>query len=191
MAHYGTFPILLPFFSHHTGVSLELSDREKFCDIFSISEKFWSNVWISLYVPYIQTFPSAQNREVSQLRAPFSPKSPPRLHVQLSRHEINKVFTVFIFFWQDHRQRAVLLTSHCCSRSLTWKKFCVMELLYWAQRAHSLRRKRKLQVSLYEAHHEKTCLWNCMTRLDSNRPAQLQKQNVARGLDFQIKKLPR
>ena len=42
-------------------------------------EKFWFKFWISLYILYIFTSPSAQDREVSQLRETFSPKSPSRM----------------------------------------------------------------------------------------------------------------
>ena len=37
----------------YSGVILELSEREKFCD--SFREKFWSKFWISLYTLYIFT----------------------------------------------------------------------------------------------------------------------------------------
>ena len=42
-------------------------------------EKFWSKFWTSLYILYIFTSPSAQDREVSQLRETFSPKLPSRM----------------------------------------------------------------------------------------------------------------
>ena len=42
-------------------------------------EKFWSKFWISLYILYIFTSPSAQDMEVSQLRETFSPKLPSRM----------------------------------------------------------------------------------------------------------------
>ena len=38
-----------------------------------------SKFWISLYILYIFTSPSAQDKEVSQLRETFSPKSPSRM----------------------------------------------------------------------------------------------------------------
>ena len=47
----------------NAGVILELSEREKFCDNFR--EKYWSKFWISLYILYIFTLPSAQDREKS------------------------------------------------------------------------------------------------------------------------------
>ena len=57
----------------YIGVSLEPSDGEKFCDIFrTLVRRFWSKFWISLYVLYIFTSPSAQNRQKSAI----SPKSP-------------------------------------------------------------------------------------------------------------------
>ena len=46
-----------------SGVILELSEREKFCDNFR--KKFWSKFWISLYILYIFTSPSALDREKS------------------------------------------------------------------------------------------------------------------------------
>ena len=42
-------------------------------------EKFWSKFWISLYILYIFTSPSAQDREVSQLREAFSLKLPSKM----------------------------------------------------------------------------------------------------------------
>ena len=63
--------ILIPF----AGVILELSERE----IQDFREKFWSKFWISLHIQYIFTSPSAQDREVSQLRETFSPKLPSRM----------------------------------------------------------------------------------------------------------------
>ena len=59
------------------GFSLELSDREMFCDIFRLRETFWSKFWISLYVLYIFTSPSPQNREKSaSLGRLFLPNHP-------------------------------------------------------------------------------------------------------------------
>ena len=47
-----------------SGLSLELSDKGKFCCHFQdFREKFWSKFWISLDVLYIETSPSAHNRE--------------------------------------------------------------------------------------------------------------------------------
>ena len=45
----------------------------------SFREKFWSKFWIYLYILYIFTSPSAQDRKVSQLRETYSPKSPSRM----------------------------------------------------------------------------------------------------------------
>ena len=42
-------------------------------------KKFWSKFWISLYILYIFTSPSAPQGEVSQLRETFSPKLPSRM----------------------------------------------------------------------------------------------------------------
>ena len=42
-------------------------------------EKFWSKFWISLYLLYVFTSPSAQDREVCQLRETFSPRLPSRM----------------------------------------------------------------------------------------------------------------
>ena len=50
--------------STHSGVIIEVSEREKFCDNFR-EKKFWSKFWISLYILYIFTSPSAQDREKS------------------------------------------------------------------------------------------------------------------------------
>ena len=75
-----TNPWWLGCINGRPGVILELSEREKFCDIFRIfRERFWSKFWISLYILYIFTSPSAQDREVSQLKETFSPKSPSRM----------------------------------------------------------------------------------------------------------------
>ena len=64
-----------------SGVILELSERKTFCANFR--KKFWSKFWISLYILYIFSSPSAQDREVSQLRETFSPKSPSRMTPEL------------------------------------------------------------------------------------------------------------
>ena len=57
------------------GVILELSGREKFCNNFR--EKFWFKFWFSLYILYIFTSPSAQDREKSaSLGRLFLPNGP-------------------------------------------------------------------------------------------------------------------
>ena len=61
----------------HPWVILELSEREMFCN--NYREKFWSKFWISLYmyILYIFTSPSAQDREKSaSLRRLFFPIRP-------------------------------------------------------------------------------------------------------------------
>ena len=59
------------------GVILELSEREKFFRTQDFREKFWSNFWISLYILYIFTSPSAQDREKSaSLGRLFLPNRP-------------------------------------------------------------------------------------------------------------------
>ena len=60
-----------------SGVILERGEvLQQFQDF---REKFWSIFWITLYILYIFTSPSAQDREVSQLREAFSPTSPPTM----------------------------------------------------------------------------------------------------------------
>ena len=60
----------------HPGVFRE---GEVLWQVQDFREKFWSKFRISLYILYIFTSPSAQDREVSQLRETFSPKSPSRM----------------------------------------------------------------------------------------------------------------
>ena len=60
-------------FRGHPGAFREGEVLRQFQDF---REKFWSKFRISLYILYIFTSPSAQDREVSQLRETFSPKSP-------------------------------------------------------------------------------------------------------------------
>ena len=57
-----------------SGVILELSEKEKFCENFRISGRsFGKKFWISLYILYIFTSPSALDREI------FSPKPPSKM----------------------------------------------------------------------------------------------------------------
>ena len=56
-------------------------------------EKFWSKFWISLYILYIFTSPSAQ----SQLRETFSPKSPSRMTLAC----MTLIGESFFFFLKD------------------------------------------------------------------------------------------
>ena len=63
-----------------TGVSLELSDREKFCNIFRISGRsFGPNLGLPYMCYTYKLLPQLKIGRVSQLRETFSPKSPPRL----------------------------------------------------------------------------------------------------------------
>lgn len=61
-----------------SGTILELSDRETFLGKFrDFRENFWSKFWILLYVLYIYTSPSTENREKSaSLGRLFLPNHP-------------------------------------------------------------------------------------------------------------------
>ena len=59
----------------HPGAFREGEVLQQFQDF---REKFKSKFWISLYILYIFTSPSAQDREKSQLRETFLPSCPLR-----------------------------------------------------------------------------------------------------------------
>ena len=64
---------------HFRGHPRAFSEGEVLLQFQDFREKFLSKVWISLFILYIFTSPSVQDREVSQLRQTFSPKSPSKM----------------------------------------------------------------------------------------------------------------
>ena len=66
-------------FLHFRGHPRAVREGEVLRQFQDFREKFWSKFWISLYILYIFTSLSAQEREVSQLKETFSPKSPSKI----------------------------------------------------------------------------------------------------------------